>query len=221
MLRTGQLHRAPPRPRDLARRRGPRYRGPWRLPGPDSHRLAAVSLSLGYVVVLLLSVLLGARATGRTFLQNRRRKARLGETPQRERRSRANFTETTNWTPSQPIWPAAGQRRAAGPSPMRRDSWPFLTARLSRSGGCRSRFLLATDDASPAVDPADAAPVGGSVPGGTTFVPIRLIGILRLSKLAKGPVCRYLDVSLPSHVTALFATRREVRGASGCTPHQT
>src|SRR5215207_3835498 len=51
MLRTGQLHRAPPRPRDLARRRGPRYRGPWRLPGPDSHRLAAVSLSLGYVVV--------------------------------------------------------------------------------------------------------------------------------------------------------------------------
>src|SRR4029453_9313569 len=51
MLRTGQLHRAPPRRRDLARRRGPRYRGPWRLPGPDSHRLAAVSLSLGYVVV--------------------------------------------------------------------------------------------------------------------------------------------------------------------------
>jgi hypothetical protein len=51
MLRTGQLRRAPPRPRDLARRRGPRYRGPWRLPGPDSHRLAAMSLSLGYVVV--------------------------------------------------------------------------------------------------------------------------------------------------------------------------
>src|SRR5215218_6572389 len=44
MLRTGQLHRAPPRPRDLARRRGPRYRGPWRLPRPDTHRLAAVSL---------------------------------------------------------------------------------------------------------------------------------------------------------------------------------
>src|SRR5215218_3457277 len=70
MLRTGQLHRAPPRPRNLARRRRPRYRGPWRLPGPDSHRLAAVSLSLGYVVVLLLSVLLGARATGRTFRRN-------------------------------------------------------------------------------------------------------------------------------------------------------
>src|SRR5215203_5237895 len=51
MLRTGQLRCAPPRRRDLARRRGPRYRGPWRLPGPDSHRLAAVSLSLGYVVV--------------------------------------------------------------------------------------------------------------------------------------------------------------------------
>src|SRR6266542_3254321 len=51
MLRTGQSRCAPPRRRDLARRRGPRYRGPWRLPGPDSHRLAAVSLSLGYVVV--------------------------------------------------------------------------------------------------------------------------------------------------------------------------
>jgi hypothetical protein len=29
-----------------------------------------VSLSLGYVVVLLLSVVLGARAAGRTFLTN-------------------------------------------------------------------------------------------------------------------------------------------------------
>jgi hypothetical protein len=26
------------------------YRGPWRLPGPDSHRLAALSLSLGYTM---------------------------------------------------------------------------------------------------------------------------------------------------------------------------
>jgi len=41
----------PPRPRALTRRRECCYRGPWRLPGPDSHRLAAVSLSLGYVVV--------------------------------------------------------------------------------------------------------------------------------------------------------------------------
>jgi hypothetical protein len=41
----------PPRHRDLARRRECCYRGPWRLPGPDSHRLAAVSLSLGYVLV--------------------------------------------------------------------------------------------------------------------------------------------------------------------------
>jgi hypothetical protein len=38
----------PPRRRDLAQRRECRYRGPWRLPGPDSHRLAAVSLALGY-----------------------------------------------------------------------------------------------------------------------------------------------------------------------------
>src|SRR4029453_5558249 len=55
MLRTGQLHRAPPRPRDLARRRGPRYRGPWRLPGPDSHRLAAVSLRSATPSASLLS----------------------------------------------------------------------------------------------------------------------------------------------------------------------
>src|SRR5215207_327402 len=55
MLRTGQLHRAPPRPRDLARRRGPRYRGPWRLPRPDSHRLAAVSLRSATPSTSLLS----------------------------------------------------------------------------------------------------------------------------------------------------------------------
>jgi hypothetical protein len=36
--------------RALTRRREPCYRGPWHLPGPDSHRLAAVSLSLGYVM---------------------------------------------------------------------------------------------------------------------------------------------------------------------------
>jgi hypothetical protein len=28
----------------LTRRRGPRYRGPWRLPGPDFHRLADTEL---------------------------------------------------------------------------------------------------------------------------------------------------------------------------------
>ncbi len=36
--------------RALTRGREPRYRGPWRLLGPDSHRLAAVSLSPGYVM---------------------------------------------------------------------------------------------------------------------------------------------------------------------------
>jgi hypothetical protein len=49
-------------------------------------------------------------------------RANFSETPPRERGSRANFSETTSWTPSQPIWPAAGQRRAAGPSSVRRDS---------------------------------------------------------------------------------------------------
>ena len=53
--------------RDLSCRREPRYRGPWRLPGPDSHRLAAVSLSLGLRLVhhplsLLAPELLGAQS---------------------------------------------------------------------------------------------------------------------------------------------------------------
>jgi len=34
---------------------GTSYRGPWRLLGPDSHRLAALSLSLGYVMSTSLS----------------------------------------------------------------------------------------------------------------------------------------------------------------------
>jgi hypothetical protein len=57
MLRTGQLPAPlrgglpPPQRRDLAQRRECCYRGPWRLPGPDSHRLAAVSLALGYTLV--------------------------------------------------------------------------------------------------------------------------------------------------------------------------
>jgi hypothetical protein len=49
-------------------------------------------------------------------------RANFNETTPRERRSRANFSETTSWTPSQRIWPSAGQRRAAGPRSMRRDS---------------------------------------------------------------------------------------------------
>lgn len=41
---------APLRQRALTRRREPCYQGPWHLPGPDSHRLAVVNLSLGYVI---------------------------------------------------------------------------------------------------------------------------------------------------------------------------
>ena len=61
MLRTGQSP-APPRgglpplrPRALTRRRECCYRGPWRLPGPDSHRLAAVSLRSATPSTSLLS----------------------------------------------------------------------------------------------------------------------------------------------------------------------
>jgi transposase len=57
----------PLRRRDLARRRECCYRGPWRLPGPDSHRLAAVSFSLGYAAPLTSLIrFLNARAPGRT-----------------------------------------------------------------------------------------------------------------------------------------------------------
>jgi hypothetical protein len=45
----------------------------------------------------------------------------MGETPPREWPWRARFSETTSWSLSQRIWPAAGQRRAAGPSSVRRD----------------------------------------------------------------------------------------------------
>ena len=41
---------APLRRRPLDRRRGLRYRGPWRLPGPDFHRLAVTELALGHLM---------------------------------------------------------------------------------------------------------------------------------------------------------------------------
>ncbi len=48
MLPTGQLlTRLAP---GLSATHGLPYRGPWRLPGPDSHRLAALSLSSGYAI---------------------------------------------------------------------------------------------------------------------------------------------------------------------------
>jgi hypothetical protein len=40
----------PLRTRHLGRPRGFRYRGPWRLPGPDLHRLVVVSFPLGCVM---------------------------------------------------------------------------------------------------------------------------------------------------------------------------
>jgi len=46
---------APLRTRPLDHARGLHYRGPWRLPGPDLHRLAVLSFSLGYVMSTSLS----------------------------------------------------------------------------------------------------------------------------------------------------------------------
>ena len=48
---------APLRTRPLDHARGLHYRGPWRLPGPDSHRQAALSLSIGYVITTSTSLL--------------------------------------------------------------------------------------------------------------------------------------------------------------------
>jgi hypothetical protein len=64
-------------------------------------------------------------------------RANFNETPPRERRSRANFSETTSWTPSQRIWPTAGQRRAAGPSSMRRDSSNGAAIGRPKSASCQ------------------------------------------------------------------------------------
>jgi hypothetical protein len=46
-----QFASTPLRTRHFGRPRGFRYQGPWRLPGPDSHRLVVVSFSLGYVMI--------------------------------------------------------------------------------------------------------------------------------------------------------------------------
>jgi hypothetical protein len=68
---------APLRRRTLTRRREPRYRGPWRLPGPDSHRLATVSLSLGYAIAP--SPLFGVRAAGRTLRPEKPWRSLIGD----------------------------------------------------------------------------------------------------------------------------------------------
>ncbi len=64
--------------RDLSRRRGPRYPGPWRLPGPDLHRLADLSLSLGIACGITSFLwLLAPELSGRT--QGRPQAARRGQ----------------------------------------------------------------------------------------------------------------------------------------------
>jgi len=67
MLRTGQLSDIPLRREDLSSRRGANYRGPWRLLGPDLHRLADASLLLGVMRSTITSfLLLAPEQTGRT-----------------------------------------------------------------------------------------------------------------------------------------------------------
>jgi hypothetical protein len=61
---------APLRTRPLDHARGPRYRGPGRLPGPDSHRQTALSLSLGYVMIIS-SLFMTPEQSGRTRSKKR------------------------------------------------------------------------------------------------------------------------------------------------------
>jgi len=58
----------PLRPRPLNRTRRLHYRGPWRLPGPDSHRLANKSLRPAYVMTLLQAQA-PSRTAGRTWIE--------------------------------------------------------------------------------------------------------------------------------------------------------
>ena len=67
---------APLRTRPLGHARGPHYRGPRRLPGPDSHRQAALNLSLLCHVVLLL--LMAPEQSRRTRPTQQRADARTG-----------------------------------------------------------------------------------------------------------------------------------------------
>lgn len=57
---------APLRRRPLDRRREPCYRGPWRLPGPDPHRLADESLRSNHPIIPYLLHLRASRTPGRT-----------------------------------------------------------------------------------------------------------------------------------------------------------
>ena len=83
-------------------------------------------------------------------------RARLNETAPREWPSRARFSETTGWTPSQRIWSAADQRRAAGTSSVRRDS--------AAAGWSPSRYALPAETCQgPPID-ADQRSACGSTP---------------------------------------------------------
>jgi len=57
------------RPRPLDHARGLHYRGPWRLPGSDSHRLAVLNLWIDYVTTVTTTstpCCRGAQSAGRT-----------------------------------------------------------------------------------------------------------------------------------------------------------
>jgi hypothetical protein len=50
------------------------------------------------------------------------KRGRLNETPPREWPSRTRLSETSRWTASHPIWPAAGHHGEPGPHLVRQDN---------------------------------------------------------------------------------------------------
>ena len=79
------------------------------------------------------------RGLNQTHRRERLPRARLNETPPREWPWRARFSETTSGTPSQPIWPAAGQRGEGGPDLVRRDR---SVTPMSTTGGLEMRIAM-------------------------------------------------------------------------------
>jgi hypothetical protein len=116
---------APLRTRPLDHARGHHYQGPRRLPGPDSHRQAALNLSLLYVMSTILSSW---------------RRSSLGA-----RRNRTKSAVGQHQRPAMPSTTSASGRRRSSRSvtpELRVSSSPTLTSRLRRASATPARPAL-------------------------------------------------------------------------------